>query len=211
VGPPAVCQRGSRARFTFELFDCERVGEDQYLGRGSFNPNLDAIRVGAQEVPVLIELDILPDFKRRSNEPTILTVAVAHLDRAVAVEPRLLHCRSVGRYAKVAAPYSKDLHQSIGGLLRCRFPFDFSVALIHPDTNSFELVNSGNRDASGAYHSGLNPCGGGDSILAAIRLDLSVLHALGVRRVRRISDLFGFSFQSPDVDSCSSRYAEPIC
>jgi hypothetical protein len=51
------------------------------------------------------------------------------------------------------------------------------VALIHPDTNSFELVNSGNRDASGACYSGLNPCRGGDSISPAIRLDPSVLHA----------------------------------
>jgi hypothetical protein len=34
---------------------------------------------------------------------------------------------------------------------------------------------------------------------------------MGARRVRRISDLFGFSLQSPDVDSCSLRHAEPIC
>jgi hypothetical protein len=70
----------------FELFEYERVGEDQYLGRGSFNPNFDALRVGVQEVSVLIELDVLPDFKRRSNEPTVLTVAVARLGRAVAVD-----------------------------------------------------------------------------------------------------------------------------
>jgi hypothetical protein len=64
--------------------------------------------------------------------------------------------------------------------LRYGFPFEFSVALIHPDTNSFELVNCGNRDTSGAYHSVLNPCGGGDSISPSIRLEPSVLHALGV-------------------------------
>jgi hypothetical protein len=173
-------------RITFELFDYELVGEDQYLGRGTFNPNFNALRVGAQEVPVRIELDILPNFKRRSNEPTVQTVAVAHHGRAVAIRPALIPAQSnpvyvtVGPYPKLAAPYSKDLHQSIRDLLPHRFPFELSVALIHPGTNSFELVNSGNRDASGAYHSGLNPCGCGDSISPAIRLDPMVLHASGV-------------------------------
>jgi hypothetical protein len=95
---------------TFELFDYERVGDDESLCRGSFNPNLDAFRVGAQEVPVLIELGILPDFKGRSNEPTILTVAVVHLGRTVAVEARLLHSRSVreGRWAVLEGSASVD-------------------------------------------------------------------------------------------------------